>query len=56
MLEEKKKFKNPFVEAAKKASENRSVPSSKTSQVQQAKFQNKPQVNKPMKKSAGRGR
>lgn len=56
MTEEKKKFTNPFVEAAKKAAENRSVPGSKTTQVQQAKFQNKPQINKPMKKSAGRGR
>lgn len=56
MTEEKKKFKNPFVEAAKKAAENRSVPGSKTTEVQKAKFQNKPQINKPMKRSAGRGR
>lgn len=56
MTEEKKKFTNPFIEAAKKAAANRSVPGSKTQQVQQAKFGNKVTVNKPMKRSAGRGR
>lgn len=56
MIEETKKFKNPFVEAAKKAAANKSVPESKTNQVQKAKFGNKPTVNKPMKRSAGRGR
>ena len=56
MTEETKKFKNPFVEAAKKAAANKSVPGSKTQQVQQAKFGKQPMVNKPMKRSAGRGR
>jgi len=56
MTEEMKKFKNPFVEAAKKAAANKSVPGSKTQQVQQAKFGKQPIVNKPMKRSAGRGR
>ena len=59
MSEEAKKSKNPFIaaaEAAKKAAANPKVPGSKTTQVQAAKFGGQVQVNKPAKRSAGRGR
>lgn len=42
--------------AAKAMAANPKVPGSKTAQVQQAKFGNQVSVNKPAKKSAGRGR
>lgn len=54
-----KKSKNPFINlanAAKSAAANPKVPGSKTAQVQQAKYGNQVQTNKPAKKSAGRGR
>ena len=58
-MTEEKKNKNPFIAAAmaaKQAAENPSVPGSKTSQVQQAKFKNQVQGKKPTTRSAGRGR
>lgn len=60
-MNEPKKSKNPFINAAnaaKAAAENPSVPGSKTRIVQQVKFGGGNQVNtnKPAKRSAGRGR
>ena len=58
-MTETKKSKNPFIAAAlaaKQAAGNPSVPGSKTSQVQQAKFHNQVQGKKPTTRSAGRGR
>ena len=58
-MNEQKKSKNPFINlanAAKAAADNPKVPSAKTAQVQQAKFGNQTQGNKPSKRSAGRGR
>jgi hypothetical protein len=54
-----KKSPNPFInlaKAAKAAADNPKVPGAKTAQVQQAKFGNQTQGNKPAKRSAGRGR
>jgi hypothetical protein len=58
MSEEAKKSKNPFIAAAMaaKAAASPKVPGSKTTQVQQAKFGNQVQGNKPATRSAGRGR
>lgn len=54
MTEEKKPN---WLDAIKKAAQNkRSVPQSKTQEVQQAKFGNRVMSNKPAKRSAGRGR
>jgi hypothetical protein len=52
-MTEEKKSKNPFVAAMKAVPK---APGAKTAPVQQAKF--KPQVglNKPAKRTAGRGR
>ena len=57
-MPEEKKSKNPFIAAAMaaKAAANPSVPGSKTSQVQQVKFQNQVSGKKPTTRSAGRGR
>ena len=58
-MTEEKKSKNPFIAAAmaaKAAAANPKVPGSKTAQVQQAKHGNQVSINKPAKKSAGRGR
>jgi hypothetical protein len=58
-MTEEKKFKNPFIaaaQAAKAAAANPKVPGTKTAQVQAAKHGNQVQVNKPAKRSAGRGR
>jgi hypothetical protein len=58
-MTEQKKSKNPFIAAAmaaKHAAGNPSIPGAKTSQVQQAKFHNQVQGNKPATRSAGRGR
>jgi len=42
--------------AAKTAANNPKVPSSKTAQVQNAKFGNQVSANKPSKRTTGRGR
>ena len=58
-MPDQKKSKNPFINAAnaaKAAAANPSVPGSKTNQVQQVKYQNQVQGNKPATRSAGRGR
>lgn len=59
-MNEPKKSKNPFINAAnaaKAAAENPSVPGTKTRQVQHAKFGgNQVSINKPARRSAGRGR
>lgn len=58
-MNEPKKSKNPFINAAnaaKEAANNPKVPGSKTAQVQNAKFGGQVQGNKPAKRSAGRGR
>lgn len=54
-MTEEKKNPNPFIEMAKKAAANPKVPGAKTKQVQAAKFKNQVQMNKPTKRSAGRG-
>jgi len=58
-MSEEKRFINPFIEAAKaaKAVANApKVPGGKTNLVQQAKFHNQVNSNKPSKRSTGRGR
>ena len=58
-MNEEKKSKNPFINAAnaaKAAASNPKVPGTKTTQVQNAKFGNQVAGNKPSKRSAGRGR
>lgn len=50
-----KKFKNPFVEAAKKAAASK-MPEAKTNPVQQAKIRNQVSTNRPITRTAGRGR
>lgn len=58
-MTEQKKSKNPFINAAnaaKAAANNPSVPNAKATQVQQAKFHNQINSNKPATRSAGRGR
>ena len=55
-MSEEKKSVNPFINAAKKSAENPKVPQSVTNQVQQVKFHNQVNNNKPAPRSAGRGR
>ena len=55
-MTEEQKFKNPFVEAAKKAAANPKVPGSRTAPVQNAKMHSQVLLNKPTNKKAGRGR
>lgn len=55
-MTEQKKFKNPFVEAAKKASGTPNIPNAKTAQVQKAKFTAPTLSSKPLRKTSGRGR
>lgn len=58
-MTEEKKSKNPFINAAnaaKNAAANPKVPGAKTAEVQKAKFGPQVSVNKPAKRSAGRGR
>lgn len=57
-MTEQKKSKNPFINAANaaKAAANSGVPNSRTAPVQQAKFKNQVNTNKPAARSAGRGR
>ena len=58
-MSEEKKSKNPFINAAnaaKAAAGNPSVPGSKTSEVQKVKYGGQVQINKPARRSAGRGR
>ncbi len=57
-MTEQKKSKNPFINAANaaKAAASAGVPNSKTAPVQQAKFKNQVSGNKPVQRSAGRGR
>ena len=57
MAEESKKIsKNPFINAARNAAANPSVPGAKTTQVQKAKFKPAVITSKPARKTAGRGR
>ena len=56
---EQKKSKNPFINmanAARAVAANPKVPGSRTAEVQAAKAGNQVSINKPAKKSAGRGR
>jgi hypothetical protein len=54
-MSEKKSFLDAIKEALSK--KNRSnLPETESKEIQQAKYGNKPAVNKPMKKSSGRGR
>lgn len=58
-MTDEKKSKNPFINAAnaaKTVASNPKVSGAKTAQVQNAKFGNQVQINKPSKRSAGRGR
>jgi len=59
-MTEQKKSKNPFINAAnaaKAVANNPAVPAHKQQAVQNAKFGgNQVSINKPTKKSAGRGR
>jgi len=58
-MSEEKKFKNPFIEAAKAAKAaagTPNVPGSKAHQIQQAKYGTQVNSNKPARRSAGRGR
>ena len=57
-MTEQKKSKNPFINAANaaKAVANAGVPGSRTTPVQNAKFKNQVNTNKPTTRSAGRGR
>ena len=56
MTIEPKKSKNPFINAARNAAANPSVPSAKTTQVQKTKFKPAVITAKPARKTAGRGR
>jgi hypothetical protein len=56
MTTEPKKSKNPFINAARNAAVNPSVPGAKTTQVQKAKFKPAVMTAKPARKTAGRGR
>jgi hypothetical protein len=56
MTTEPKKSKNPFINAARSAAANPSVPGAKTTQVQKAKFKPAVMTAKPARKTAGRGR
>lgn len=55
-MTEPKKSKNPFINAARNAAANPSVPGAKTAQVQKAKFKAPVMSAKPARKTAGRGR
>jgi hypothetical protein len=58
-MTEQKKSKNPFINmanAAKAVAANPKVPNATTAQVQRAKAGPQVAINKPAKKSAGRGR
>jgi len=54
-MSEKKSFLD-VIKAAQAQKNHAGVPDAKSKEVQQAKFGNKPVVNKPVKKAAGRGR
>jgi hypothetical protein len=55
LMSETKKFRNPFIEAAKSAAANPRVPAAKTQQVQQAQRQRQAVSNRPPRRNTGRG-
>ena len=54
-MAEKKSFLDA-IKAAQAQKNHSGIPDAKGKEVQQAKYGNRPTVNKPMKKASGRGR
>jgi len=54
-MSEKKSFLD-VIKAAQAIKNRKGLPDAKEKEIQQAKYDNRPTVNKPMKKSSGRGR
>jgi hypothetical protein len=54
-MTEKKSFLDA-IKAAQAQKNHSGVPDTKSQEVQQVKYGNKPALNKPVKKAAGRGR